>query len=265
MHFGLPNDATTPERAQLEQSAEGTLYLEAWLLIRLVVGILGILMPFLLIVGDRLLFPGGPFPRGSLSAYYHSGVHDIFVATLCIIGVFLVTYMALHWNWDNAITIGAGVAAICVALFPTSITVGGSLTPLQQKFGQNAVAHLHFTAAMAFIGLLAVMSYRFGLREGNRGNAHHRLWHFGCAGVMAAAVACLVVAELLGVHTLAGLSILLLVEVVCTLAFGASWLIKGAELSRTLVRMGFYGGGAKTQLNTAPAPARTATSVVLPG
>jgi hypothetical protein len=218
----------------------------------LVVGLLGILMPVLLIVGDRLLFPGGPVPRASLSAYYHSGVHDVFVAPLCIIGMFLVTYMALHWNWDNAITIGAGVAAICVALFPASIGAGGSLTPLQQKFGQDAVAHVHFIAAAAFIGLLAAMSYRFGAREGNRGNPRHRLWHFGCAGLMAVSVACLLGAERSGVHTVAGLSVLLVVEVVCTLAFGASWLIKGAELSRTLVRMGFYGEGAKAELRAAP-------------
>jgi len=252
MRFRLPNDATTPPRAQLEQTAEGILYLKSWLLIRLVVGLLGILMPVMLIVGDRLLFPGGPVPRRSLSAYYHSGMHDVFVATLCIIGVFLVTYMALHWNPDNAITIGAGVAAICVAFFPTSIGAGGSLTPLQQKFGQGPVAHLHFIAATAFIGLLAVMSYRFGAREGNRGNPRHRIWHFGCAGVMAAAVAFLVGAEWAGIHDVVGLSVLLVVEVVCTLAFGASWLLKGAEISQTLVRMGFYGESAKAEFRAAP-------------
>jgi NhaP-type Na+/H+ or K+/H+ antiporter len=85
--------------------------------------------------------------------------------------------------------------------------------------------------------LMAVMSYRFGAREGSRGNSRHRIWHFGCAGAMATAVACLVAAEWAGIQTFAGLSVLLVVEVVCTLAFGASWLIKGAEISQTLVRM----------------------------
>ena len=45
MRFRLPNDATTPHRAQLEQTAEGILYLKSWLLIRLAVGLLGIVMP----------------------------------------------------------------------------------------------------------------------------------------------------------------------------------------------------------------------------
>jgi len=261
MRLRLPDDTTTPTRAELARTAEGALYLKGWLLIRLVVGILGILMPVELILGDRLLFPGGPFPRDSLSAYYHSGVHDIFVSTLCIIGVFLITYMALHWNWDNAITIGAGVAAICVAFFPTSVRHGGTLTPLQEKFGQGPVAHIHFTAAMTFIGLLAVMSYRFGVREGQRSNPHLRRWHFACAGIMAAAVAGLILAELLGVHRIAGLSVLLAVEVICTAAFGASWLVKGAEISRRLVRSGFYGAQARAELSAHPAVPSAGTVV----
>ena len=38
---------------------------------------------------------------------------------------------------------------------------------------------------------------------------------------------------------------------VCTLSFGASWLIKGAEISQTLVRRGFYGESAKAELQAA--------------
>lgn len=31
-------------------------------------------------------------PRGSLSAYYHSGIRDLFVGSLCVTAVFLITY-----------------------------------------------------------------------------------------------------------------------------------------------------------------------------
>jgi MFS family permease len=247
MRFRLPDDSTTPTRSSLEQSPDGTLYLESWLLLRLVVGLLGLLLPLLLIAGEALLFPGNPVPRSSLSAYYHSGMRDAFVAVLCVVGVFLVTYMALHWNWDNAITILAGLAAIAVALLPTSVDRGATQTPLQLKFGQDAVAHVHFGAAVLFVVLLAVMSYRFGLREGRRGNPRHRRWHVTLAGAMAAALLLQLAAEVSGVRTVLGVSVLLLVEVACTLAFGASWLLKGAELSRALVRRGFYGAQARAQ------------------
>ena len=32
--------------------------------------------------------------RGSLSAYYHSSMQDIFVGSLCVTGLLLITYMA---------------------------------------------------------------------------------------------------------------------------------------------------------------------------
>jgi hypothetical protein len=248
MRMRWPDDSTTPTRDELARKPGGTLYLESWFLMRLVVGLLGVLMPFLLIAGDAILFPRGPLPGGSLSSYYHSGMRDVFVGILCVVGVFLIAYMALHWNWDNAITMGAGAAAIVVALVPTNVGAGGIQTPVQQKFGQDDVAHVHFIAAGVFVVLLAVMSLRFGRREDEVGrNRRWRSWHFACGLVILAALVLLAVAEWAGVHSVAGLSVLLFVEVVSTLAFGLSWLIKGGELSQTLVRRGLYGEAAKTQ------------------
>lgn len=70
------------------------LYARSYLLIRLVVGGIGILLPTLLFVLDGLVLKGGLSVRGSLSAYYHSGARDLFVAGLCVTGFLLITYMA---------------------------------------------------------------------------------------------------------------------------------------------------------------------------
>jgi hypothetical protein len=252
-----PDDSTTPTRAELRQTWGGSLYLESWFLMRLVVGILGVLLPLLLIVGNALLFPGAAVPLGSLSAYYHTGMRDVFVGILWVIGVFLITYMSFHWNWDNVITIVAGVAAIVVAIFPTNVPAGGMQTPLQQKIGQGIVAHVHFGAAAVFVILLAIMSFRFGRREDVIGrNRSWRILHWACGGAILAAVAFLAVAEWAGLHSIGGLSVLLIVEVVTTVAFGISWLVKGGELSTRLVLRGVYGEVAKAERLAASSPSR---------
>src|SRR5438132_210540 len=76
------------------------LYVRSYLLIRTVVGVLGIALPLVLIVGESFFLKGSAEVRGSLSAYYHSPMRDFFVGSLCVIGVLLITYMAARVNAD---------------------------------------------------------------------------------------------------------------------------------------------------------------------
>jgi hypothetical protein len=62
-------------------------YVRSYLIMRVAIGALGIALPVVLVLGEPLLFDGQPFPRGSLSAYYYSGVREVFVGALCAIGV----------------------------------------------------------------------------------------------------------------------------------------------------------------------------------
>lgn len=68
-------------------------YTYSYRTIRLVVGFLGIALPLVLIIAEAVFIKGGVHVRGSLSAYYHSPVQDIFVGGLCVIGIMLATYM----------------------------------------------------------------------------------------------------------------------------------------------------------------------------
>ena len=60
-----------------------------------------------------------PSPRGSLSAYYYSGVRELFVGGLCAIGVFLVIYKLPDFTRESFSSCFAGLAAVVVAVFPT--------------------------------------------------------------------------------------------------------------------------------------------------
>lgn len=220
----------TPQRPPAQDTG-ARLYVRSYLLMRLVIGVVGVLLPVALLVGDWWFVDGGPTTRGSLSAYYHSGMRDVFVAALAVIGVFLLTYMAFHYNWDNVLSVVAGLTALGTAMFPTD---GGEvLTPLQRELGESLVAGIHYTCAAVFILALAAISWRFGTREHARSDrtaGQQRRWwlyHRACASTIVGAVVLIVLTQTTGVWDR---SSILVGETVAALAFGLSWFVKGAEL-----------------------------------
>ena len=87
--------------------------------LRKAIGWLGTVLPFVLALGGAILFSTGI--QSSLSAYYHTDIGDVFVGTLCAIGVFMYAYKG-HTGKDgddDPVGAFAGVCAIGVALFPT--------------------------------------------------------------------------------------------------------------------------------------------------
>lgn len=209
-------------------------YVRSFLIVRLAIGVLGLGLPLFLILWDGVWLDGDPFFRSSVSAYYYSGGRELFVGVLCAIGFFLITYKITQVNLDNTASILAGIAAIVVAFFPTGLPAPDTpLTPLQGKVGVDEVEATHFVAAAVFIGLLALLSYFFGVREGKRRRPGQRLpkefwrwYHIGLAGVIAVTLAAIGLTELLDWGPDKRLFI---GETVAAVAFGLSWLAKGAE------------------------------------
>src|SRR5262245_12537216 len=126
MGFFTP-DTDAPSRPSLQElqsqsdpdARERILYLRSYLAMRSAIGGIGVIMPFALFFGSVWLEHTWR-PRGSLSAYYHSGVRDAFVATLFATGVFLITYKVFQRTLENTLSTLAGVFVMTVALFPTS-------------------------------------------------------------------------------------------------------------------------------------------------
>ena len=160
MDFLKPETVTPPrptDGAEVE-------VIRSHLLMRTVVGLLGILLPIVLVFGDILFLDGGVSARGSLSAYYHSGLRDVFVGALVISGTALATYKFWRKNGENRLSTVVGVAGIGVALFPARLPddLVLRLTPLQRKLGEDEVATVHFVAAAISIVGLGVITYFFG-------------------------------------------------------------------------------------------------------
>src|SRR5262249_47782153 len=83
--------------------------------LRKAIGYLGISMPIIVRVG-AYAFEGIP-SNESISAYYYTGMRDVFVGTLFAIGVFLFCYRGPD-KQDNVLTNIAGLSAVAIGLFP---------------------------------------------------------------------------------------------------------------------------------------------------
>src|ERR671910_2361882 len=96
------------------------LFARTYLLIRTVVGFVGVLLPFAFIIGEAFFLRGGVHVRGSISAYYHTSMRDMFVAGLCVTGFLLATYRSSEVRKPEFwLSLVAGIAVIGVVFFPT--------------------------------------------------------------------------------------------------------------------------------------------------
>ena len=222
--------------------------MRSFLVMRLIIGFLGVLLPFALVLIDHWAFHGYPYPRGSESIYYYSGMREVFTVSIGTIAFFLFAYKITEKNLDNTLSFFAGLAGMLIPLCPTkpppvyfagkpTIPTPPHLTPLQNLLGEPATHTIHMWTSVVFIVLLGASVIVFGVREGQRtlrdDNPHFgplfwRSYHWCCATVMAGA----------GIWILFTLVIfhgpywsLLVGEGVSAAAFGASWLAKGAEWS----------------------------------
>jgi hypothetical protein len=209
---------------------------------RFSIGVLGFALPLLLVLLEPALFDGQPAPRGSLSAYYYSGVREIFVGGLWAIGVFLFAYKFLDFSWESLLSSLAGVSAILVALFPTERPGDGvPLNAAQAKWGEGVVSGIHYGTAVLFIGLLVPITLMFALEEGRRKSNEGRLtWRFW-RGFHTVAAALILFGALLAAF--AGITGdpdkgVLYGEWIAIWAFAASWLSKGAEFDVLFGRAG---------------------------
>ena len=91
----------------------------SYLALRRCIGILGTALPLVLSIGALVIFSTDI--QTSLSRYYHTDMGDVFVGTLCAIGVFLFSYKGYveTGSRDNVVGNLAGVFAVGTALFAT--------------------------------------------------------------------------------------------------------------------------------------------------
>lgn len=197
----------------------------SYLLLRKIIGILGIAFPFVLALGGMILF--GTALGESISYYYHTGMGDVFVGTLCVIGFFLLSYRG-YTPADNTAGNLACIFAVCVALFPTHET--------PEDHGIIGYLHLLF-AALFFCTLIYFSLVLFRKTNPNaemtqRKKMRNRVYTL-CGYTMAACIALIAIYKVLPGSVTSVLEVLrpvFVLEALAILAFGLSWWTKGEGL-----------------------------------
>ena len=192
--------------------------------LRKAVGFIGFALPVVLAVGNMIL--QGPGLQDSISSYYYTDMGNVFVGSMCAVGVFLLSYKGYERADAIAGTL-AGIFAVCVALFPT--TPAQDATP-----GDKAIGMVHLTfAALLFLTLAYFSLFLFTKSVPNptdRKRQRNKVYIFcgwtivGCIVVMAVAA----IPQIKGYLTCRTLRFWF--ESIAIVAFGVSWLIKGETI-----------------------------------
>jgi len=199
----------------------------SYLFLRRAIGLIGALLPIALPLGYALS-TGRWRLLASVSSYYYSDMRNVFVGSLCAVGVFLICYRYQHWD-DVFATIG-GACAIGVAVCPTR--------PAHASRLAATVGVLHVVFAALFLVNMALMCwFLFTLTDRPTGqrttakNARNVVYRV-CAVLILAFTA------LAGLSSFAAQSFadevhpLFWCEALATFAFGVAWFIKGETLLR---------------------------------
>ncbi|MGH3793543.1 MAG: DUF998 domain-containing protein [Pseudonocardiaceae bacterium] len=199
----------------------------SYLFLRRAIGLIGIALPVVLIIGG--LVADGDL-LNSISNYYYSNMRDVYVGSMCAIGVFLLSYRG-YGPVDDLAGDAAAVTALGVALFPT--TPDDHPTRTDQIIGG-----LHIVFAAVFFVTLAFFCLVL-FRKTDQAHPTRRKVHrnrvYLAAGVIILLCLVLIVLSEWFLHADTGsLHPVLWLESAATLAYGVAWLTKGEAIVRDL-------------------------------
>jgi len=133
-------------------------YIISYLILRQLIGILGLSLPFALIIGNRLL--GNEYwLQSSISHFYYSYMHIAFVGVLCVLGGVLVTYREKENRLANNVSTLAGIFAVGVATFPTSCEGFMGKEYIVTSFWETWFRWIHFGSAFLLFVCFALFCF----------------------------------------------------------------------------------------------------------
>lgn len=191
----------------------------SYLDLRKAVGWIGILLPFVLMLGLLILFKDEETPS-SISHYYYTSMRNLFVGALCAIALFMFFYSGYSKldNWAGNV---AGLFAIGVAWFPTTIESGET----------DAIGIIHYVCAAILFLTLAGFSIFLFTKTKDKSSATSRkkkrnIVYRVCGIIMIASLAAIAIHQFTGFQT----SLVFWAETIALVSFGVSWLTKGGTL-----------------------------------
>lgn len=205
---------------------------------RLLIGVLGLLLPLLLWLVAAWRAAGRPdlwVLQDSVSAYYHTGAVAVFVGVLAALAVFFLTYRGYGNEFrrrDTRAANVAGVAAIGVAFFPTAVPVG-----VRPEWWTERMGQVHFaSAAILLLALIYFSAFLFPMTGKTAGagipldkRVRNHIYRF-CGAAMLVNVLWAAYATWRGAP-------IFWAETLALEFFALSWLVKG-QADRTALAVG---------------------------
>jgi hypothetical protein len=193
----------------------------SYLTLRKFVGWVALLLPFALTIPYRLL-TSKPLET-SLSAYYYTGMRNVFVGSLCAIAVVMICCRGFDTN-DFIAGIVAAVCAFGVAFCPMT-------PPFPAPAYRYIAGHAHYYFASALFLTLAVMClflFTRGLPKEYRTKQKNQrnVVYYVCGIAILISLAC-ALALRNHEYVFGKLGTLLCFESTSLWFFGAAWLVKG--------------------------------------
>ena len=199
----------------------------SYLDLRKAVGIIGMALPFVLVLGKWVLMGGGI--QSSMSSYYYTVMRDVFVGSLCAIGVFLGAYRG-YAKIDSVAGNLACVFALGVALFPTG--------PDHPTHTQFIIGQLHgLFALFLFLTLSFFALVLFRKTDPTKPMTPQKkkrnIVYTICGYIMLACIALSIIVRLLPADSpVFKLTPIFWLEAVAIFSFGVSWLVKGEAIMK---------------------------------
>jgi hypothetical protein len=211
----------------------------SYLALRKAVGAVAFGLPFVLAIPRWILCHH--MMESSISGYYYTGMRNLFVGSLCAIGMFMLCSRGYDLK-DEVAGIFSAVCALGVAFSPTTPDVAATAR-------QKHVGTVHYTfAALLFLTLAYFCLVLFKMsakdKQVTRRKIQRNRVYTVCGCVILASIGLIAMFKLLGVRYLfANVGPVFCFETTSLLAFGTAWLTKGETFLK----------------DERPAPSRTVT------
>lgn len=188
--------------------------------LRILIGATGILLPFLLIIGNFIAFNNFDI-EFSVSDYYdNSTAGDILVGVLFVLGFFLMTYKGYDKVDSRAANLGC-VFALGVALFPTT-------SP------NHVVYIMHFVFAVLLFSVFIFFSIYLFRKTGPGGRTKQKdkrdRVYLICGILMILSIVCIAIGMLWLKQLSADYHLVFWFESLALISFGISWVTKAEFL-----------------------------------
>jgi hypothetical protein len=231
----------------------------SYLKIRRAIGWLGLLLPFILLIGNFLVnklnilnsnffikvscysnaYQAGNSFKSSISHYYYSTVGELFTGVLSAVALFMFCYRGYKLRpgekglSDSAMANLSGFFALGVVIFPTGAgdCIGDNLRIFVST---DYTGYIHFTFASLFFISLAVMSMvnfrRTAIKEQFGKLKNHRTFLICGIGMLVCLFLIFIYSmwiEKMNISWLNRTNPVFWLEAIALILFGTSWLIKG--------------------------------------